>query len=180
MWRQVHLERNAIVTPVCTYIEFATDADAAEIAALSREHIEYNLGWKYKPSRIRESIRDSSKNVMVARDDHRLAGFGIMTYQDEHANLDLLAVKSGYRRLGVGRQLVLWLEEVARTAGTMNVFVQVRKTNLGAIRFYEKLGFKTVDVATGYYQRRESAVIMGKAIGQMVGNSPSIDWQRLQ
>lgn len=162
----------------CTHIEFATDADAAEIARLSREYIEYNLGWKYKPSRIRESIRDRSKNVVVARDDHRLSGFGIMTYLDDHANLDLLAVKIGTRRRGIGRQLVQWLEEVASTAGITNIFVQVRKTNRGAIRFYEALGFKTVDVATGYYQRRESAVIMCKAIGRMIGSVERFDWQR--
>lgn len=165
---------------VCTYVEFANDADAVEIAQLSREYIEYDLGWKYKPSRIRESIRDQSKNVVVARDGRSLAGFGIMTYQDDHANLDLLAVKNGYRRRGVGRQLVLWLEEVARTAGITNIFVQVRKTNRGAIRFYEKLNFKTVDVATGYYQRRESAVIMCKAIGRMIGSVQRFDWQRQQ
>ena len=161
----------------CAYVEFATNSDAVEIAELSREHIEYDLGWKYKPSRIRESIRDRSKNVVVARVDRRLAGFGIMTYQDEHANLDLLAVNSAYRRRGVGRQIVIWLEKVARTAGIINVFVQVRKTNRGAIRFYEKLGYKTVDVATGYYQRRESAVIMAKAIGRIIGSVQSFDWR---
>ena len=165
---------------VCTHIEFATDSDATEIAQLSRKYIEYNLSWKYKPSRIRESIRDRTKNVVVARDDHHLAGFGIMTYQDDHANLDLLAVKSGYRRRGVGRQLVQWLEEVAGTAGITNIFVQVRKTNRGAICFYEKLAFKTVDVATGYYQKRESAVIMCKAIGRMICSVPGFDWQRLR
>ncbi|UCH47614.1 MAG: GNAT family N-acetyltransferase [Betaproteobacteria bacterium] len=160
---------------VCTNVEFATDLDAVEIAELSRQHIEYDLGWKYKPSRIRESIRDRSKNVVVARDDRALAGFGIMTYQDDHANLDLLAVKSAYRRRGVGKQVVLWLEQVALTAGITNVFVQVRKTNLGAIGFYETLGYHVVDVATGYYQRRESAVFMCKGIGRMIGSVQRFD-----
>lgn len=158
-----------------TNIDFATGSDAIEIGELSRKYIEYNLCWKYNPSRIRELIRNRSKNVVVAREDRSLAGFGIMTYQEDSANLDLLAVKSQYRRRGVGRQIVLWLEKVAQTAGIMNIFVQVRKTNCGAIRFYEKLGFHIIREAAGYYQGRESAVIMCKGVRQMIGNAQCFD-----
>ena len=159
----------------CTKVEFATDSDASEIGELSRKHIEYNLRWKYKPSRIRELIRNKSKNVVVARENGSLTGFGIMTYQEDSANLDLLAVKKHCRRRGVGRQIVLWLEKVAHTAGIMNIFVQVRKTNIGAIRFYKRLGFHIIGEATGYYQGRESAVIMCKGIRHMIYNTRSPD-----
>lgn len=155
----------------CKNIEFATSSDAIEIGELSRKCIEYNLGWEYRPSRIRELIRNKSKNVVVAREDRSLAGFGIMTYRQDSANLDLLAVKRQYRRRDVGRQIVLWLEKVAHTAGIMNIYVQVRKTNRGAIRFYKKLGFQIIGEAAGYYQGRESAVIMCKGIRKMIGNS---------
>jgi len=152
------------VNATCTSIEFATDADSVEIAALSRRHIEYGLGWTYRPSRIRYCIRHRSKNVVVARARGGLAGFGIMTYGRDSANLDLLAVKAHFRRRGVGRQIVAWLEAVARTAGIANVFVQVRNTNRGAIGFYQRLGFHVVDEIAGYYQERESAVILCKQI----------------
>jgi ribosomal protein S18 acetylase RimI-like enzyme len=74
--------------------------------------------------------------------------------------------------------VVQWLEKVASTAGTVNIFVQARKANTGAIRFYEKLGFHIIGEAEGYYQRRESAVIMCKGIRPMFCNVQGIETKR--
>ncbi len=173
--RRASLDRaDSVMVATCIFVEFATGEDAIEIGELSRRYIEYNLSWKYRPSRIRDLIRDKSKNVVVAREGHSLAGFGIMTYQQNSANLDLLAIKRQYRRRGVGRQVVRWLEKVALTAGISNVFVQVRKTNRGAVRFYKKLGYHVIGEARGYYQGRESAVIMCKGIRQMISNAQGL------
>lgn len=149
-------------------VGFATPSDAVEMAELSRKYIEHDLSWRYTPARVRELLRDADKNVVVARKADSLVGFGIMTYADQNANLDLLAVKEGHRRRGVGRQVVAWLEEVARTAGILTIFVQVRQINRGAIKFYIRCGFQIIDEVTGYYGGRESAVIMAKSIAEIV------------
>ncbi len=155
-------------------IGLATPADACEIAVLSRRCIEQGLRWRYTPALVRRLLRKRSANVIVARDRHHFAGFGIMSYGEHCANLDLLAVPAAYRRRGVGRQIIAWLEKVALTAGIASIFVQVRTRNRSAIRFYRRLGFVDVDEAPGYYQGRESAVILGKAI------RPAIDAARKQ
>jgi len=41
----------------------------------------------------------------------------------------------------VGRQLLEWLESSARTAGTFSVHLELRATNDGARRFYERMGW---------------------------------------
>jgi ribosomal protein S18 acetylase RimI-like enzyme len=147
-----------------TTIEFASLADAVEIAELSRTYIEYDLGWDYTPAKISELIKNKNKNVVVAREDHQLAGFGIMTYRETQANLDLLAVKIRYRYQGIGRQVVQWLEKVALTAGIFVVYLQVREINTGAIKFYNKLGYRTLTERQGYYRGRETALILSKDI----------------
>ena len=91
-----------------------------------------------------------------------------MTYREDSANLDLLATKISYRRQGVGTQVVQWLEKVASTSGAINIFVQVRKTNVAAVRFYQTLNFNVIDEVPGYYQGRETAVIMCKGIRQVL------------
>jgi len=146
-------------------VNFATQSDVVEIGELSKTDIEYGLGWRYTPERMSVLLRDNAKNVVVARDGGSLAGFGIMTYADQHANLDLLAVKAPYRRRGIGTQIVSWLEQVARTAGIVYVYVQVRKINRDAVRFYRKCGFRIIDELPGYYRGTESAVVMCKSIG---------------
>jgi len=153
----------------CATIEFASTRDVHEISALSRRYVEYGLRRRYTPAVIRDALRNRAKNVVVARKDGALIGFGIMTYRQDSANLDLLAVRKRYRQRGVGTQILLWLEKVAGTAGIANIFVQVRKPNSGAIRFYEKLGYQTVAEAAGYYQGREAAVILCKALRPMTG-----------
>ncbi|MCZ6803212.1 MAG: GNAT family N-acetyltransferase [Proteobacteria bacterium] len=149
-------------------IEFAKVSDVTEIGNLSRKYIEHDLGWKYTPEKLIKIIKNRSKNVVVTRKGNKLAGFGIMTYHEEQANLDLLAVKMIYRRRGIGKQIVKWLEEVALNAGIFNIFVQARKINNGAIKFYNKLGFEIIDEKSGYYRGQETGVIMSKNIRQMI------------
>lgn len=150
-----------------TLIEFATFSDAAEIGMLSKNDIEHGLGWKYTPERIVKLIGDSSKNVVVARVASKLVGFGIMTYHEEQANLDLLAVKRSFRRMKIGTQIVQWLEEVAMTAGAFNIFVQVRSRNAGAVAFYKSLGFQVLDEKRGLYRGVEAGLIMAKILRRM-------------
>jgi len=157
------------VLAACTRIEFAVAGDVHEISALSRRYIEQGLRRRYTPPVIRELLWHRSKNVVVARKDHALVGFGIMTYRRDSANLDLLAVRKPQRQRGVGTQILRWLEKVADTAGIANIFVQVRKSNCGAIRFYEKLGYQAVAEIAGYYQGREAAVILCRGLRPMTG-----------
>src|SRR5215217_2288044 len=118
----------------------ARPAEADAIAGLSRDLIEYGLHWRWTPMRVAASIRAPNVNVLVARAGDNLAGFAIMRYGDDDAHLDLLAVAPFYRRAGVGRQLVLWLEKCAVVAGIFNVALELRAKNEGAQLFYERLG----------------------------------------
>jgi len=157
--------------PIKATIEFATMADVVEIGELSKNLVEYDLGWSYTPERLGKLINSSTKNVVVARKGEKLTGFGIMTYREHNANLDLLAVKVRYRRRSIGKQIVEWLVEVARTAGIINVFVQVRKLNYGAIKFYRKIGFQDIDEEPGYYRGQETGVILCKSIRPILGGT---------
>ena len=145
-------------------IEFARKSDAEEISVLSRDEIEYGLRRKYTPERIRELLKNTSKNTVVARDNGILLGFGIMTYQNDEANLDLLAVKRNFRRRGIARDIVEWLIAVAMQAGIHSVYVQVRESNLGAVKFYRNLSFQKIDELGGYYQGKEAGIILCRTL----------------
>ncbi|HET7131971.1 MAG TPA: GNAT family N-acetyltransferase, partial [Gammaproteobacteria bacterium] len=74
--------------------------------------------------------------------------------------LSLLAVQPGYRRQGVGKQLVEWLEASARTAGIFVVRLELRAGNDDARRFYERLGYLEAGRRPAYYAGREDALRM--------------------
>jgi len=149
-------------------IGFARRRDAADIGELSRIAIERGLVWRYTASHVTRLIQDKTKNVVVARVGRELAGFGVMTYREEQANLDLLAVARTFRRRKVGSRIVSWLEKVALTGGACTVFVQVRHKNTGAIAFYRRLGYQELERIAGYYQGVEDAVAMAKSLRPMI------------
>ena len=143
-------------------LRLARQADATAIANLSRDLIEYDLRWRWTPKRVAASIRASDVNVLVACVRENIAGFAIMRYGDDTAHLDLLAVAPPYRRVGVGRQLLEWLEKCAVVAGIFSVSLEVRAANEGAQLFYQRMGYRTLVELPGYYQGVEAAIRMGR------------------
>ena len=143
----------------------ARRCEVIEIALMSRDLIEKGLRWSWTPARVTDSVRSPNTLVVVARAANRIAGFGIMRYGDDDAHLDLLGVSHDYRREGLGRRLVAWLETPALVAGISAVFLEVRESNYGAQAFYERLGYRKLAHIAQYYQGRESAVRMGRELG---------------
>jgi len=143
-------------------LRLARPAEAATIANLSRDLIEYGLRWRWTPIRVAACIRAPNVNVLVACVRENIAGFSIMRYGDNDAHLDLLAVAPTYRRAGVGRRLLEWLEKCAVIAGIFNVALEVRAGNQGAQLFYKRMGYRTIAHLPGYYQGIEAALRMGR------------------
>src|SRR4030095_16392006 len=143
-------------------LRLARPTDATTIANFSRDLIECGLRWRWTPRRVAASIRAPDVNALVARVHDNIAGFAIMRYGDEHAHLDLLAVAPSYRRAGVGRQLLEWLEKCAVVAGIFYVTLEVRTENEGAQAFYQRLGYRALVELPGYYQGVEAALRMGR------------------
>jgi ribosomal-protein-alanine N-acetyltransferase len=147
-------------------LRLARLADADSIANLSRDLIECGLDWRWTPVRVAASIRAANVNVLVASMHEEIAGFAIMRYGDDDAHLDLLAVSPSYRRSGIARQLLEWLEECAVVAGIFNVDLEVRAGNEEAQLFYTRMGYRTLVQLPGYYQGVEAALRMGRDLSR--------------
>ena len=147
-------------------LRLARPADATAIAKLSRDLIEYGLRWRWTSMRVAASIRAPDVNVLVACIHENIAGFAIMRYGDADAHLDLLAVAPPYRRAGIGRQLLEWLEKCAVVGGIFSVALEVRAGNDGAQLFYKRMGYRTLVHLPGYYQGIEAALRMGRHLSR--------------
>lgn len=143
-------------------LRLATLADAVEIATMSRDLVETGLGWSWTAERVVHNIRHADTTVLVAEDGIRIAGFAIMYFGFEEARLNLLAVRPGHRRLGLGRRMLQWLEESALVAGVSVVYLEARAGNTGAQAFYGRLGYRMVAQLPGYYRGREAGVRMAR------------------
>lgn len=127
---------------------------------MSRLHIEYGLNWRWTPAKVKRHIKDKDTMVLIASKDGVIAGFAIMRFGEDQAHLFLLAVQPEFRRSGIGRSMMEWLEKSCRTAGIQAVRLEVRASNRVAMRFYRKLGYRMLARVAGYYDRREAAAVM--------------------
>lgn len=146
--------------PMTCALELAREGEAARIALLSRNLIEHGLPWAWTPGRVRRCIQARDYVVLVARLPRQICGFAVMQYLQRHAHLCLLGVPPDFRRMGIGRNLLTWLEKTARTAGIFQVILEVREINQAAVVFYEKHGYSQTRLLPSYYAPTENAVRM--------------------
>jgi ribosomal-protein-alanine N-acetyltransferase len=75
-----------------------------------------------------------------------------------------LAVLPEYRRKGLGKGLALNALKGMLGYGAKESFLEVRVSNLTAVRLYEKLGFNIVRDKKNYYKDGEDAYIMARKV----------------
>ncbi len=146
------------------HISLAVPAHARDIAVMSREYIEYGLGWSWTQARVLKAIRDESTNVAVIREQDAMLGFGIMRYGERKAHLVLLGVHLGHRKRGLGALLLAWLEKCAVTAGLEHIQVEARADNQPALAFYQDQGYRQQGIVPGYYSGMIDAVRFEKTL----------------
>ena len=110
---------------------------------------------------LEEELFNPQAGFLVAEDDEgNILGYaGLHVILDE-GYIDNIAVEPDARRHGVASAL---LDVYCRFGATNLSFLtlEVRASNVPAIRLYEKHGFQQVGLRPGYYQLpREDAVIM--------------------
>jgi len=72
-----------------------------------------------------------------------------------------IAVHPNFRRRGFGESLMRCCLDYFLKRGIRYATLEVRRSNMGAIRLYEKLGFRSVGIRRGYYSDTgEDAIVM--------------------
>jgi ribosomal-protein-alanine N-acetyltransferase len=92
--------------------------------------------------------------------DEIVAYGGVWLMVDE-AHVTTFAVHPRYRRRGIGERLLLSLIDLSIARRAREATLEVRLSNLGARRLYEKYGFRPVGIRPRYYSdNQEDALIM--------------------
>jgi [ribosomal protein S18]-alanine N-acetyltransferase len=138
------------------------EADLPDIAAI--ELSSYAFPWS-------ENIfRDCLRVGYICRAldmAGQIIGYGVMSLGAGEAHILNVCVRDQYRIVGFGRRLLENLLEGAALAGVTEAFLEVRPSNLAAIRLYQHLGFEQIGVRRGYYQApdgREDAIVLKREL----------------
>ena len=95
--------------------------------------------------------------------DSRLYGYGVMSVAAGEAHILNLTVSPDSQRQGIGGRLMQHFLQLARRHDADTVMLEVRPSNVAAIRLYEKFGFNEIGVRRDYYpaeQGREDALLL--------------------
>ncbi|TCM67572.1 ribosomal-protein-alanine N-acetyltransferase [Acinetobacter calcoaceticus] len=107
----------------------------------------------------------ASDQCTIIEHQSEVAGFCILQPVLDEANLLLMAIHPQYQGQGLGAALLKQSLELLKN-DPLQVFLEVRESNLAAIALYQKLDFHQIDLRRNYYPLaqggREHAVIMVK------------------
>jgi [ribosomal protein S18]-alanine N-acetyltransferase len=108
-----------------------------------------------------ELRKPSSLAIGAFTDGDELVGYAFVSRYVDAWHVMNVAVANAYRRRGIASALLERMFEVTGTDPRRGYTLEVRVSNLGAIRLYEQLGFEARGMRRGYYtDNREDALIM--------------------
>jgi ribosomal-protein-alanine N-acetyltransferase len=98
-----------------------------------------------------------------------ILGFVIFHIAGTASEVYNIAVDVAHARSGIGKQLMATVVKESRSCYATRVLLEVRKSNAGAIRFYEGFGFKVAGERRNYYSNPvEDAFVMELRLDQRV------------
>ncbi|MDE6565697.1 MAG: ribosomal protein S18-alanine N-acetyltransferase [Clostridia bacterium] len=94
--------------------------------------------------------------MVVVEVENMLVGYAGLYPSGDITNI---AVLPEYRGLGYGKMLVSEIIKQAQINNIDKIFLEVRSSNITAIKLYEKCGFKRISCRKRYYKDGEDALI---------------------
>ncbi|MCB9425822.1 MAG: GNAT family N-acetyltransferase [Flavobacteriales bacterium] len=121
-----------------------------DLAYVSGEQSRFNLDVRFGREQFERLYRqwvDNSVNktyadgVYVYLEQEQIIGMITYAIDDNQGKVGLLAVSKDYQGKGIGQKLVQFVEAILSEEGIKSTEIPTQLSNVGACRFYEKLGY---------------------------------------
>ncbi|HKL73012.1 MAG TPA: ribosomal protein S18-alanine N-acetyltransferase [Candidatus Onthovivens sp.] len=105
-----------------------------------------------------------SKILGYFDDDQQLVGFIDFWITFDSSTIYYLAVHPSFRKGGIATKLFREVFKILKEENVFFLTLEVRVSNLAAIKLYEKVGFEKVTIKENYYEFKEDAIYMVKGV----------------
>jgi len=139
-----------------TIIEVSTEKQMDIIESLAREiwteyyipmigkqQVDYMLTRYQSKQAVREQIVSGALYFLM-EEGHAFIGYIAVQPRGDELFLSKIYLRASLRARGYGKKAVQFAETLARGRGLRKIVLTVNKYNTGAIRAYEKIGFRNV------------------------------------
>lgn len=138
-----------------------------EICKMSFEHLnklsdtlltDFDDFWTF--TTLKNELDNPNSQYFVALLNNEIVGFaGIWNVLDE-MHITNIVTKKTYRHIGIASKLLEKLIETSKEKNVKFLTLEVKDTNIYAIKLYEKYNFKKVGLRKNYYGQNKNAIIM--------------------
>jgi ribosomal-protein-alanine N-acetyltransferase len=156
------------------FITKMTEHDLLEVVEIEESSGLSRWGW----AAYYAELQGGNSNLMLVarvtrgpsgRQSPGLAGYIVARMGADELHINNVAVREGYRRQGIGRELLNRILEEGKDAGVPRAFLELRAGNVAALKLYERCGFRMNSRRQKYYSDPvEDALVM---VIQLVGNA---------
>ncbi len=133
------------------------------------------LPENYTPSFYMSHYESFPKAFYVAEADGRIIGYvmsrverGLSNHKPisvvKKGHIISIAVLPEYRRKGVGRNLMINALKGLKNYDAEECYLEVRVSNIPAIKLYKSLNFEIIRTIRGYYLNGEDAYLMSRRL----------------
>ncbi len=131
-----------------------SSADLDEVLAI--EHLCFT--HPFSRSLFESELNQPAATILVARERGCLVGYIDFWQVVDEIHLINIAVHPDYQRKGIASLLFERMQEEVPQA--QSIYLEVRISNEGAKKFYEKMGFQAIGIRKGYYPDGEDAYVL--------------------
>ena len=117
------------------------------IVGIAKHHNQEQYVLTNKEEMLKSGFKETSKfGALIAEFDGKVAGYVSYTWNysiwlgGDYMNIDDLFVWDEYRGKKIGEVLMLKARDICKKKNIDRISWEVEKDNLGAIKFYERLG----------------------------------------
>ena len=158
-------EQRAALEPQEIVIIRMSEHDLLEVVEIEEQSGLSRWGWAAYYAELQGANRDL---MLIAKPTRAsiiqaapIAGYIVARETAGELHINNVAVRTEYRRRGIGAALLGRVLEEARRRKANAAFLEVRSANLAAQALYEKNGFKAIARRADYYSEpREDEVVM--------------------
>lgn len=135
--------------------------DIPAVASIVREALREN----YPTSLYLDIHRWWREGFLIADLEGQPVGFlASVISSDAQARILMFAVAAGYRGRGIGTQLMNAFVQTCGSRGIRRLELEVRKSNQGGIRFYQRYGFEIGFILPTFYTDGEDGYKMYRTL----------------
>lgn len=119
--------------------------------------IEFDNFWTY--TIFENELKNPNSKYFVALLDNEIVGFAGIWKAVDDIHITNIVTKITKRHMGIASKLLENLINIAKNE-KLNLTLEVKQSNINAIKLYEKYNFKKVGLRKNYYGQNENAIIM--------------------